>query len=280
MKKIEIISQTDDFSGVKEITIPGLTGVCYDLSVKNVADLKREKYADRPGIYQLLDENIDNIYIGQTDSLERRISTHNTDFEWVRAITFSSRVSDFNVAHAKYLEFHLTNILKNLNRINIISGSSRPNNIGESEEGTALKFCEDLKQIMLALGINIYQEIEEMVDKTSDKIFYCEEGDAKAEVVYTNDGLFIIKKGSMLKSKIAPSAERRDSAFINEREKEIQRGNIDASSYEVLNDIVLKGKRSSGASSFILGRESTGKKDLRNREGETFGKVIYGENKN
>lgn len=173
MKRVTIISHTDDFSGVKTITIFGWNGVCYDLPRKRIADLNNEEHehADKPGVYHLLDENINNIYIGQTDDLKQRISTHNNKepFEWTRVIAFcSSDLADLNIAHARYLEFHLTQTLKDLDsRINIKSGANKPNKLGKVDKDMALEFYENLKQVMLVLGVNIYQEIEE---KESDKI--------------------------------------------------------------------------------------------------------------
>lgn len=160
------------------------------------AALNREELQTQ-GVYILIGED-DNgqqkIYIGESENISDRLRSHdkNKDF-WDTAITFFSKDIALNKAHVKFLEELLIKEVIDAGRVSLENGNQpQRTKLSESEEAETLIFAENIKLILSSIGFTFLKKPKEFEEKT-DEIFICEGPDAKAEGLYTSEGMVVLE---------------------------------------------------------------------------------------
>ncbi len=172
-------------------------------------DLRSRPDLDRPGIYLLVGPAesgllATRIYIGETENLPGRLDIHNKNKDfWSRAIVFTSKDSNLNKAHIRYVEARLIGLAKAANRAEIDNGNdpSFPP-MSEADTAEAEAFLAEMLLIYPVLGVQVFQKAEEQ-PSTSVRL-HLAGAQAKAEGAETSEG-FVVYAGALARAEAVPS---------------------------------------------------------------------------
>lgn len=223
------------------------------------------------------EKNIDEIYVGETEDIIERLKQHNKNKDFWQKVFF---VIDKNVnnnrfltkSDVKYLENLFYNKIKSAEKVSL-NNDSEPtkSNIDETTEadlnGDVLEAVEIL--LSLLMGDNIFKKYEE--NKKNRQIFMCKDNKGVyAEGEYVDNG-FMVFKGA--KIRLIPV-----DSYTNTSEEKMRNFLINNNFVTKENDFyILKKdylfKSPSQASGVILGHNSNGWIDWKNKNGETLNDV-------
>jgi len=188
----------------------------------------------KTGVYVLLGDDPDTpgvkgIYIGETDTISTRISTHNRELDfWDECVVFVSKDSNLTKAHVRFLEARLIQIAKSAKRATVENNTS-PSERGllpESDEAEMEEFIVQAQLLLGSLGYNIFQG-QPMSQVTSAETNQQSEGTQLGEteshsllfeyagsgfnatfIVDTDTGTYIVRRGSTSRKEEAASLQQ------------------------------------------------------------------------
>lgn len=228
-------------------------------------------------------DNDDNVvYIGQAgirkngEGVLFRVCEHlKDDFYFTEAVMLTTQNNSFGPTEISYLENKFTNMATETDRYKIINGNDpNPGNVTEEKESELEDFIEYSKMILGVLGYKIFVPIVDTSEKfnTSNKdedlLLYLSRKSRKsnktikAQCKRTNEG-FVVLKGSMI--------EEIDSRAIPKSIKDIRdkkRKNNEIIDGKIIKDHLFNSP--SYAAAFILGMQTNGRTDWRNKNGTTL----------
>lgn len=240
------------------------------------------KVKDRPefkktGVYliyaQDAGEVIPTIYIGEGDPVLQRLESHdrNKDF-WENLILFTSKDESLNKAHIQYLESRLVELANKAKKCNLENGNSPTlPALSESDIADMEAFLDNMILIYGVLGIsvfetpsiNIYSNTPNPVVQNSLSL----SGGKASAVGFESIEGFIVLKGAKANLTSAPSMSEGIKAF---REWMIKDGLFERGDdyFTLTQDYTFSSP--SKASSVLLGRNSNGRIEWKNKEGITL----------
>ena len=120
----------------------------------------------RTGVYLLWGQDESSphsrLYIGQTDSVGRRLGDHVTDARldfWTNTVAFTSKDDAMNSAHVRYLESKLIGLASHSNRCDLANTQNPPTPpISEADRVDAENFLEDMLICMPLVGLRAFQQ--------------------------------------------------------------------------------------------------------------------------
>lgn len=184
--------------------------------LKEVSD--REELGG-PGIYFLIGESSGSdrplLYIGKANRCIERLKQQNRDKEfWTTAIAVVSRTNDFEDTHISYLEYICCKKAKEADRYDLDNNvEPQINNIRERIEHDLKENFENICLLIRTLGCPIFEITKQ---PQPENLLYCEEGNAKAQGTYTEEGLTVLG-GSKCKGEETAAA----GAHIRNRRKKL-----------------------------------------------------------
>jgi len=230
---------------------------------------KREEIK-APGVYFLFGEEEDGtkqeLYIGEAENIYERLKQHNGDRGkdfWITAVCFVSEKKNLNKAHVKFLESYFCEKASAAKRVHL-QNSTTPtkSSLTDSDKDFALKFYDEARLLLSALGYPILDEIQ----KDDEKLIFCKGKEATAAGNYSEVGLTVFK-GATAILQDAPSANESIISLRNRlKESGIlkQNGNL----YVFSEDYLFKSP--SSASDTILGRSTNGWMEWKDKDGKTL----------
>ncbi len=227
-------------------------------------DVAKRSELEQAGIYFLIgaDEDILEVYIGEAEPVEKRLSQHNQNKEfWKYAICFTSVKNNLNKAHVKFLENYCYEKALEIKKCKITNSViPTKSNLIESDRDFILDIFDELKLLISALGYPIFDQEK----KEKKNLFYCKGKGAIGEGELIEDG-FLIFKGSTATLDQAPSFNK-----SNIREKLAEKGILIKTDKEyIFNENYLFGSAST-AGAVILGRSTNGWTKWKDKEGKTL----------
>ena len=255
-------------NNIKEIKFLTSDILIYDLPRSSIRELSKVEHANRTAIYHLLNSDASEVYIGQTDNLTQRITSHSqNDFEWDRVLACVSLSDFFNQAHAKYLEYLLTQRVREIGIVEVISGADVENNLDAPGKELAQEYADIIFEIFDKIGVHFYTNIEESNNSQKEE-FFIGGPDAKGVGFYTN-GSFLVKEGTLIRKEIVDSVKD----YIG-RQRKLQEKNFKDHSetqFILTEDVLFK--TPSSAAGFILARSVNGWIEWKNSEGKTLSEI-------
>lgn len=227
----------------------------------------------RYGIYFLFGINEEKAkpisYIGETEDCFERIKSHNKtkDF-WNYAVVISSKSNSFTKSHVKYLEHLCIKTANEIGRYDTdnLSAPAKPH-ITEAMEADLLDNFETIKILLSTLGYPIFEEIRN--HSKQKEMLYCKSKNIVATGEMSDDG-FVVFKGSMAILEQTKSA----GAWVTNMRKKLLDDKIliqENSHYIFTEDFVFNSP--SAASVTVLGRQSNGWNEWKNKAGLTIDKL-------
>jgi hypothetical protein len=223
------------------------------------------------GVYLLLgsrdDEDGDQIYVGEGDSVKPRLDSHYAIKEfWNRAVFFISTGSPLNKAHVQFLEARLIALANEAKRLPI-ENKYQPveSNLSEADRADMEVFLEHLLGMLPVLGINAFEQPKHVLNNSQLEILHINAKNIQARGYESSRG-FTVLGGSQAMSEVQPSIPR----GIAELRTELgERGVIKVEGDVLTFTQAFSFSSPSTAASVILGRASNGRtewKDKQDRE--------------
>ena len=275
-----------EVTGKIKCTLSNWTGVIYKIPRIQLGDLKSRDEMKQSGIYFLFgrdeDKQKDVTYIGQATTRKNgegvllRIQEHTRDTHadyFNDVIILTTQNNSFGPTEISYLENKFTQLAKEAGRY-IVKNSNNPNpgNVTEEKESELDEIVENTLMIIGTLGYRVFVPMtkkvsQDLTDNHSTYLYLKRKTKKSNKVIEatcerTTEG-FVVLEGSQV--------EIKDSPYLPASLKEM-RQNLIAS--RVIQDGVLKEKQlfssPSYAAAFLLGMQTNGRTDWKNRDGRTL----------
>ena len=285
-KNINMFLMDGEVTGKIKCTLSNWTGVIYKIPRIQLGDLKSRDEMKQSGIYFLFgrdeDKQKDVTYIGQATTRKNgegvllRIQEHTRDIHadyFNDVIILTTQNNSFGPTEISYLENKFTQLAKEAGRY-IVKNSNDPNpgNVTEEKESELDEIVENTLMIIGTLGYRVFVPMikkvsQDLTDNHSTYLYLKRKTKKSNKVIEatcerTTEG-FVVLEGSQV--------EVMDSPNLPASLKEM-RQNLIAS--QVIQDGVLKEKQlfssPSYAAAFLLGMQTNGRTDWKNRDGRTL----------
>ena len=166
------------------------------------------------GVYLLFSD--ESIYIGESQSVKKRLLQHLQDYKsgkeefyWDTAIIFTSE--SLNKAHIRYLEHELYLLAKNCGRYALDTKATYSDTaLSEAQEAAMEEFLDNIKIIVGMMGYRVFVPMKKATETT--KIFTC--GEATG---FVSDHGFTVQKGSKTSEETAPSFPKHNRSYYELR---------------------------------------------------------------
>lgn len=269
--------------GLRVIHMDGWSGVAlYFPRSKFRSEARGRNEMQRPGIYVLWGDSEDGqmlLYIGETDSLADRLTTHFSDRDkefWNETIILTTIDGSLNKAHVRFIESELITMAQAIapNReFNVLnSRTSQPPNLTERDVSAAQRFLKSALLCMAIAGVPFFNQLginprEQQLDPAptpsspsppQPTLLFLRGGQGQRATDasgYVSGGEFVILAGAKATKEEAQSASQ---SIRNQRAKLVEEGHlVDRGDHlELVSDHVF-GSASSAAQA-LLGRSSNG----------------------
>ncbi|MCR5237364.1 MAG: GIY-YIG nuclease family protein [Lachnospiraceae bacterium] len=279
-KTVKLLLEDGTLKGVMSIVDSSWnTGEMYSAPKESVKALLSTDACKKFGVYLLLSD--DQVYIGQSMDLAKRVSQHISKKKWwERVIILTTSDDSLNRADIDYLEYYLIQKAINSNRLD--SDNKKKGNmpkVDKFRKPELEQYLEEALFLMELVGITVFSSKKTLPQvstpmkssKKSDKtIFYLVQKDVEddrkvdAQLVIEN-GKYVVKQGSLVAQVPTPSCKDN----IKKQRKQY--------SGVVVNGILQEDMifdRPSGASCFVCYAASNGKILWKTDDGITLGEWL------
>lgn len=134
--------------------------------------IKSDQTFQRPGIYLLWGfvekDDLATLYIGQGDCVADRIDDHfkNKDF-WQYCVLFTSTSSNFNSAHARWLEYALLREAQHAKQCHLDNGNQpQEPALAQSDRHDAQKFFQEVVRILPLVALRALEKTKPILAKS------------------------------------------------------------------------------------------------------------------
>ena len=257
-----------DPKGTQYVFISNKICQMYVIPRSNLSILNERPELQTPAFYILLGEDESTkpkAYIGETENFRERVKDHDSKKEfWQKALIFIAKDAAMTKADVQYLEHKAIAEAKASNTFVLNENKQTPKapNLPEYRKDDMDGFFEDVKFLTSFIGCNIFDVV-----RTKEKhLFYTKGRGCDAKGFYDADG-FTVLKGSIVAKSSTPSF-----TWKEKREKLLKE-------YTSMNGekLVLESDKTfsspSTASAFVLGRQSNGWSDWKDKDGQTLDAV-------
>jgi hypothetical protein len=169
--------------------------------------LNREEL-DRPGVYILVGTDPQSsepaLYIGEAESVAKRMRGHSDKDFWSSAIAFVSKDENLTKAHSKYLEGKLIVKAIEVGRAVLMNSATSGSRLSESDSAEMDVFLDNIYELLPILGVSYFRTREEQT-ATEKELLYCRIKGLVATGKRSPTG-FVVFKGSQAVPQHRPSA--------------------------------------------------------------------------
>lgn len=250
------------------------TGLALACPRSRYAELRKRPELGGSGVYVLVGpaENVSmsgRVYIGETDDLKSRLDQHHArkDF-WTRAVVFTSKDSNLNKAHVRYLENRLIGLAATAGRAELDNATtSGTTPLSEADSADAEAFLADMLVIYRVLGVTAFEPPEHSADPSDPDLLYLKGKGTLATGRLTSEGMLVLK-GSIGRVDEVASIHTYGTTL---RTGLKGAGTLVATEngLELTKDYEFSSP--STAAMVLLGRTSNGRKEWRNSAGVSLG---------
>ena len=255
-------------TGIVQCNLDEWIGVSYKIPRNRLNESKELKNIENTGVYILfgVDEETgeNRAYIGEAENIYKRLLQHNKtkDF-WNDCLVFVSQNNSLNKAHIKFIENMLYTKAKEVERF-IIDNDTEPtkSSLDGADEIRAVKFYEKIVLLTSVYGYRIFDKILTQQEVKEEEIYYINSIGLKASGAQSEEG-FIVFKGSQSSEEF----KKVSSQSLRNKWNELRNQKI-VDQGVFLKDIIFSSP--STAAAMVLGRNSNGLTQWKNRDGKTL----------
>ncbi|WP_417463567.1 GIY-YIG nuclease family protein [Kordiimonas sp.] len=257
-----------------------------------VSELQRRPEAPRTGVYFLIGPDPDGseknaLYIGETDTVGKRISDHDKDERkdwWEKAILITSKDQNLTKTHVRYLEARLIALAASAGRAISTNGTAPlPQDLPESDVADMEFFLAQIQQVLPVLGAEFLRPKPQVTRRNEQSALpvpheesprfelYSKKHGIRAHAVIV-DGEIVVTEGSLANSEWV-STVTADMGYQKLRQKLIDSGVLVEDPTTGLKRYTedCSFKSPSAAAVVTLGRPANGRTEWRVKEtGQTY----------
>lgn len=245
--------------------------IAYKIPKTMLKECKNREDMSYEGVYILFGDKDGDpyVYIGESENVYKRLVQHLSDKDfWNECLIFVRNDNSFNKGNIRYLENSLFMKVKEAKRVKVENNKSTTESpLTESEISEMIEVIDIIEMITSSLGYKIFNKVVTEKEVKSDDLYYINSIGLKASGVQTSDG-FIVFKGSQSNSEFKEASSKSLRNRWNElREKKIvNKNNIFSKDTLFLSP--------STAVAMVLGRNSNGLTEWKNKEGKALKDVM------
>ncbi len=256
-----------DPNGAQYVFISNRTCQMYVIPRSGMSIIKKRKDLTKPSLYILIGEDDDlspKAYIGETENFIERIKDHQSQKPfWQKALIFISKDAALTKSDIQYLEYLAIKVANNSKQYLLDENKNMPKspNLPEYQKNTIDEFFEDIKLLTSFIGYNIF----EIVREKSEHLFFIGNKDNFYAKGFYNENGFIVLENSIISKSTA------DSYISNEKRKAlIHQYVVERGDGKLVVNKNITFASPSGASNFVLGRNSNGWTEWKDNNGRTL----------
>jgi hypothetical protein len=271
LKKLEIIYHNGQPNGLRtcRLASPPPVVTAHVVPRTLLTEAKKITSITNPGIYFLINDNLTEIYVGQTQNGIARLTDHNIkkDF-WTTAILFLSITKHFNLDTISGLEVYAITKTKENNKFAVHNTVDPKYKIDEYDLPGIKKIYAEIEFIMTTLGYSLSQQTKTGTHnyENGGEVFKTSRRDVVGLGIYTEKG-FTLLPGSQIDfthdSNLATHNTQRQDLL---KARDITKN---AEGKYILNTTV-EFTTPSGAGAFVLGGSINGWTEWKNSDGKTL----------
>jgi hypothetical protein len=256
-------------TGPRTVDIGNWSGRAIYSARGTIQDILKRDEMSNPGVYCLkyMPENdvySERVYIGESESLEKRLKTHlskpdKNDF--IEFIGFFSKDELLTKSHVRYLESRLINLAKSANSAEVDNINDSEAFLSEADKSDMEFFLDQIKLILPVMGFrflisDVVLSKDSSREKSSSKttIYFIRSKTIYASMVESERG-FVVQKGSQAKKDHTQSIGR-GYVRLKERLIETKQLVLEGKYYVFKENTVFDS--TTAASSVVLGRKAPG----------------------
>lgn len=217
IKKIEIFLPDGDPTGCLICGAANWDGKIFRIPKAIVRDYADRKELQYTGLYFLVGDNEKGanekpqIYIGEAESLYRRLLQHLDEEFWNECLIIVKMEDAINKAHARYLENAFYKLAKAVGRCAMINSCTpTKSSISEADEAVMDDFLAKAKDVVEALGYRFFTPVISVPEQTVTQFEISNRKahpQLKATGIITNEG-FVILEGSDSVEEFSPAGSK------------------------------------------------------------------------
>jgi hypothetical protein len=209
------------------------------------------------------------VYIGEGEDCFKRIQSHNRNKDfWTHCVVVTTKTNEYTKTDGKFLEHYCLEKATEIGRYKTDNdtGSKKPS-IPEGREYDLLDNFETLKILLATLGYPLFEDKNKGVSKKD--MFYCKGKDAKAEGVFTDEGMLILKgsTANLIETKTAGTWVTGARKRLLEDGTLLKKGEV----LEFTSDQLFNAPSTAAAA--VLARRANGWIEWKDKEGVTLDKL-------
>lgn len=270
-KKLEIIYHDGQPDGIRSVRRHLSTVTTYVIPRTMLSDAKNISGINRPGIYYLINEDEDNniaqIYVGQTRNGISRLDDHNRskDF-WNKAIMFLADNKTFSLDIISGLEEYAISKAWESKRYKVENSVKPKYDIDEYDLVSIEEIYDEIKFVMATLGY----KLENTQENTKNaQILHTTRNGITALGVYSGDKFDVLEGSEINMDKPVHLPK-----YNKQRQELLGDGHIISENGKSILKITLTFNTPSGASNFVLGGSTNGWAEWKNSDGKTLDELF------
>lgn len=248
-KNIRIFLEDGTIDGVLSAEIINWTGKVSVFPRGKLSELDKTDY-EKSGVYFLLNKDLKQVYIGETDNVARRLFEHerSKDF-WDHVCIVTSKDQNLTKSHIRYLENRLISLAKN-NEIYTLengnNGSQTIMQLPKPDMADMEYFLSQIEMILPVLGLDFLKTgkvSSEALIKTN--LLYAQDNSVTDFCLFTKgikayaqeiNGDFFVLKGSQVSPNLTESGQKNNTYIQNLRPTLLDKGIINPETYLFMED--------------------------------------------
>ncbi len=197
-------------SGIRTAEVSNWSGIAVAGPKTELPELLKRPELEGSGIYFLLGHDPESgdvaVYIGEAETLRKRLLHHRTKDFWVQVVVFTSKDDNLSKGHIKYLEGRLIALATDIGRAKLKNSQASGARLSESDLADMEVFLTRIRQLLPILGSNVLTSPSSMDDaKAPIEKLQCKIKGLIATGWRTESG-FVVLKGSQAVPDDRPSA--------------------------------------------------------------------------
>lgn len=271
-RTIQIFLPNGDPSGIRVAELTTSILRLIEVPRSELAEFLKMEEAHQVGLYFLVSQEDEQLYIGQSGDVGTRLKQHLSDESkdwWEKALVLVSLTNNLTQTHVLYLEYLSISKAKECSRYALNNG-----NLGQRPH-TPLPLqadCEEIHQLggllLATLGYPIFEPLlHKKTESLSEQtIFYFKRGGVEAQGIFTNEGMVVLKGSTAPINTGLQKIER----LAERQQKLIEQGVIEAALEKVTFKTDYLFRSPSGAAGVLLQSASNGWVDWKTVSGVTL----------
>jgi hypothetical protein len=254
---IKLFLVNGDPNSLRTAEISNWTGKAIACPRKELADLMNRGEINSPGIYILLGIDPESgeyaVYIGEAESLMKRIKGHSDKDFWNSIVVFFSKDENLTKAHVKYLEGKLIDQATKAKRAIIKNSQASGAKLPEADVADMDVYLDKILQLLPILGSKHFSESESKKATPKDLLYRKIKG-LVAKGTRTTSG-FIVFEGSQA---VLNHRKAASPWIVNLRKKLIKEGILKEANDHLIFSTDCEFGSPSTAASVVSGGQTNG----------------------